>query len=105
MGILVSLIPIIQSIATGNSKTQLQSGFYWPIILLVATVPGVLMNILEEDVFEDVVRREGGFGCASTTNTSNDTGGPPCTAQVQHYLPAGLGVAVPAAHGCLLLLG
>lgn len=57
VGILVSLIPIIQSIATGNSKTQLQSGFYWPIILLVATVPGVLMNILEEDVFEDVVRQ------------------------------------------------
>lgn len=70
VGILVSLIPIIQSIATGNSKTQLQSGFYWPIILLVATVPGVLMNILEEDVFEDVVRREG-FGCASTSDQAN----------------------------------
>lgn len=52
-GIVVSLIPTILAAAQGGRNTELQSGWWWPLILVVGAVPGVLMNVLEESVFED----------------------------------------------------
>jgi drug/metabolite transporter (DMT)-like permease len=48
-GILVSLIPIFDDFSTGDNVK-----FYWPLIFVLGVVPGVLMNIFEEHVFNDM---------------------------------------------------
>jgi drug/metabolite transporter (DMT)-like permease len=52
LGILVSLIPIFIQIASGEDLA-FQSGAYWGVILFVSTAPAALMNIKEEEVFEE----------------------------------------------------
>ena len=52
LGILVSLIPVFIEIAHGE-VVQFQSGVYWGLILFMASAPAALMNIKEEQVFEE----------------------------------------------------
>ena len=43
-GIIVSMIPIFDNFEVGSFD------FYWPLIFLSGNIPGVLMNIYEEDI-------------------------------------------------------
>jgi drug/metabolite transporter (DMT)-like permease len=45
-GIIISLIPTFIKFETGKFAV------YWPLIFLLGNIPGVLMNIYEEDVFQ-----------------------------------------------------
>ena len=53
VGIVISMIPTFIQIGDGVSL-EFQNGWAWGLILIVATIPGVLMNILEEQVFDDI---------------------------------------------------
>jgi len=52
LGIIVSLIPVFIELAQGED-VQFQSGAYWGVILFMASAPAAMMNIKEEQVFEE----------------------------------------------------
>jgi drug/metabolite transporter (DMT)-like permease len=49
MGMMISLIPQINSVGEGKEMSSIM----WPLVFLIGNIPGVLMNIMEENVFED----------------------------------------------------
>jgi hypothetical protein len=51
-GIAISLIPVFMHIGKSN-----YSNFYWPIVFLIGNIPGVLMNIYEENIFRETNKR------------------------------------------------
>ena len=77
IAIVISLVPTFDSISTGKDSIQFQEGIRWPFILILGQIPGVLMNITEEYIFDvdyKVYRKKvmsGSINNMSFANTSN----------------------------------
>lgn len=55
ISVLVFFIPTFVYLANGTENDHFQSGWWWPVILILSAVPAALMNIIEELIFEDEV--------------------------------------------------
>ena len=54
VGIMISLMPLFIRLYNGEEDHEFQSGSYWGAILFFSTVPAVMMNVLQEQIFEEV---------------------------------------------------
>ena len=61
LSILVFFVPTFVDLAQGKSSAHFESGWWWPMVLVLACLPAALMNIYEEvrRVRVDVVGRTG----------------------------------------------